>query len=215
MLERHVSSVAGRRVSRADDAQSLRPPEPIQPHRSVAFPPWRAPASRRRVELLLPVRTLLAVLAGARARGRVRGDRRHVPHRVHRDLPRARLRVPGALRDGEDAHVAGARGDRHGHRERARCRRAHALAARPARRAACATSSRTFRRRSNNSASRTSSPGSATPAPRGTCRTVRSRSRSRFRTRSPACSASRGRSSASSSPASRSSSSASSCSATS
>ena len=32
---------------------------------------------------------------GDRAHGRVRRDRRHVPRRLHRDLPRVRLRVPG------------------------------------------------------------------------------------------------------------------------
>ena len=63
--------------------------------------------------------------------GRLGGDRRprcvrrhrgHVPDRLRRDLPRARLRVPGALRDQENRLVPGPSGDgdraRHRHRGR-------------------------------------------------------------------------------------------------
>ena len=47
---------------------------------------------------------------------RVRGDRRHLPDRVRRDLPGARVRVPGAVSHVEDEDVA--RAGRDGHRAR-------------------------------------------------------------------------------------------------
>ena len=71
---------------------------------------------RRRVELLLPMRTVLFVAAavGVLAAFAAIGDTFLIVF-VGIFLG-ARLRVPGALRDGEDAHVARARRD--GHRAR-------------------------------------------------------------------------------------------------
>ena len=88
---------------------------------------------RRRVELILPMRTVLLVAASVGVLRRVPGDRRHVPGRVHRDLPRARLRVPGARRDGEDPPVPRPRCDRDRARHRPPRRAARPAAARAAR----------------------------------------------------------------------------------
>ena len=70
----------------------------------------------------------------ARPRRRLLGDRRHLPGRVHRDLPRARLRVPGALCDGKTHMSRGLAATVTVIGTRTRRHTAHARAARAARR---------------------------------------------------------------------------------
>ena len=52
----------------------------------------------KRVELLLPVRTILIVVAAIGLMVAFAAIGEHLPDRLHRHLPRARLRVPGAFR---------------------------------------------------------------------------------------------------------------------
>ena len=70
---------------------------------------------KRRVELILPMHRAVRRRRCRRARG-VRGHRRVLPGRLRRDLPGARVRVSGALRDCEDEHVAWPGGDGNGAR---------------------------------------------------------------------------------------------------
>ena len=65
----------------------------------------------------------------ARRGGGVRRHRRHLPGHLRRHLPRARVRVPRAIRDGEDGVVTRPGGD--GHRARRRARSHGARAALP------------------------------------------------------------------------------------
>ena len=90
------------------------------------------PHPTKRVELYLPMRTVLIVAAAIAVMAAFAEIGEIIPDRLRRRLPRSRLRVPRALRDREDRVVAWASGNRHGARHRGHGDRPGAPVPRPA-----------------------------------------------------------------------------------